>query len=114
MAKKLTIKEQYNMVIEALVEAGREDLVPFIEGRVAVQDKKATSKKPTEQQVANAQLKADIVAHLTENGARVRAGELAKTFDTSTTRVSALLKQLVDSGEVKREVEKKVAYFSIP
>lgn len=113
MAKKLTIKEQYNMVIDALVEAGREDLVPFIEGRIEVQDKKAAGKKPTEQQVANAALKTDMVDYMTANGGRYRAGELAKQFDTSTTRVSALLKQLVDGGEIVREVEKKVAYFSV-
>ena len=113
MAKKFTIKEQYNMVIDALVEAGREDLVPFIEGRVAVLDKKAASKKPTEQQKANAELKDKIEEYMIANGGRYRAGELAKVFDTSTTRISALLKQMVDGGEVIREVEKKVAYFSV-
>jgi len=113
MAKKITIKEQFADVIEVLREVGREDLIEFIEGRIAVLDKKSASKKETEQQAANKVLKTNIVDFLTANGGRYRAGELATQFNDSTTRISALLTQLVKDGIVTRVVEKKVAYFSI-
>lgn len=113
MEKKMTVKEQFVEVAKILRDYDYDDLADFIDGRVAILDKKTAGKKPTEQQVANAALKTDMVEYMTTNGGRYRAGELAKQFDTSTTRVSALLKQLVDGGEVVRELEKKVAYFSV-
>lgn len=113
MAKKVTIKEQFVEVAEVLRGIDREDLATFIDGRIEVLDKKTSSKKPTARQEENAELKAKIAEFLMADGGRYRAGELAKEFDTTTTRVSALLKQMVeDDKTVIREVEKKVAYFS--
>lgn len=113
MAKKITIKEQFTEVAEVLKSIDRADLAEFIEGRIAILDKKSENKKPTEQQEANEVLKTQILEFLTSDGGRYRAGELAKQFDTSTTRISALLTKMVkDDGTIEREVEKKVAYFS--
>ena len=114
MAKKVTIKEQFTEVAEVLKGIDRADLAEFIEGRIAVLDKKSKSenKKATEKQIANAALTEKVVAYLNENEGRYRAGELAKVFDTSTTHISALLTKAVKDGAIKREVEHKIAYFS--
>jgi predicted HTH transcriptional regulator len=112
MAKKVTIKEQFTEVAEVLKGVDRADLAEFIEGRIAVLDKKSENKKATEKQIANAALTEKIVAYLNENEGRYRAGELAKVFDTSTTHISALLTKAVKDGAIKREAEHKIAYFS--
>jgi hypothetical protein len=113
MAKKVTIKEQFVEVAEVLRGIDREDLATFIDGRIEVLDKKTASKKPTARQEENAELKAKIAEYLMADGGRYRAGEIAKEFDTTITRVSALLKQMVEDDKTAvREVEKKVAYFS--
>jgi len=111
--KKITVKEQFAEVAEVLRGVEREDLAEFIEGRIAQLEKKTASKKATAQQEANEVLKTKIVEFLTASGARYRAGELATEFNDSTTRISALLTQLVKAGTIQRVVEKKVAYFSI-
>ena len=110
MANKVTIKDQFIEVAEVLRGVGRDDLAEFVDGRVAVLDKKASSKKATAHQEENAVLKGEIVAFLAEGG-RYRAGELAGKFEVTPSRMTALLSQLAKAGEIDREVEKKVAYF---
>ena len=110
---KVTIKEQFVTVAEVLREADRADLAEFIEGRIAQLEKKAASKKATANQEANEVLKGEIKAYLADNATeRYTASELAKQFGVSLPKVSALLTQLKNAGEVNREVEKKTAYFS--
>lgn len=112
MANKVTIKDQFLEVAEVLRGIEREDLAEFIDGRVEILDKKAANKKATAKQEANAALKVEIVDFLANQTERVKAGDVAKAFDTSIPHVSALLTQLVKDGQVVREVEHKVAYFS--
>lgn len=110
---KVTIKEQFATVAEVLREADRADLAEFIEGRITQLEKKTASKKATANQEANEVLKGEIKAYLAENATeRYTASELAKQFGVSLPKVSALLTQLKNAGEVNREVEKKTAYFS--
>ena len=76
-------------------------------------EKKTASKKATANQEANEVLKGEIKAYLADNATeRYTASELAKQFGVSLPKVSALLTQLKNAGEVNREVEKKTAYFS--
>jgi len=112
MAKKVTIKEQFVEVAEVLKGVDRADLAEFIEGRIAVLDKKSENKKATAQQEANAALKGEIKDFLAESGEKFRAGDLAAKFEVTPSRMTAVLTQLVKAEEIKREVEKKVAYFS--
>lgn len=109
--QKVTIKEHFVEVAEVLRGVEREDLAEFIEGRIAILDKKSENKKATAKQVENEGIKADILAAL--EGRSVTVGELVKEFELSSQKLSALLTQLVKDGKVVRNVEKKVAYFSL-
>lgn len=119
MAKKVTIKEQFTEVAEVLRGVDRADLAEFIEGRIEVLNKKAENKKATAKQVENEGIKSNILERLSaitaeDNRSGVTVGELIKDFEgVSSQKMSALLRQLVESGKVNREVVKKVAYFSI-
>lgn len=109
--QKVTIKEQFVEVAEVLRGIERADLAEFIEGRIAILDKKSESKKATAKQVENEGIKSDILTAL--EGRTVTVGELVKEFNLSSQKLSALLTQLVKDGKVVRTVEKKVAYFSL-
>lgn len=79
-------------------------------------EKKATSKKPTKVQVENEGLKAEILAYLVKVGEGCTVSQILEKCPAveglSNQKVSALMKQLVISGEVVRTEEKKKAYFS--
>ena len=91
-----------------------QDLVDFINHEIELLDKKSGKKavKVTEEQVA---IQGAILVALEELG-KAQVKDLIKTEvlkDVSSQRVSAMLKKLVESGEVIRTEEKKVAFFSI-
>lgn len=81
-------------------------------------NKKSSGEKPlTEQQKQNLGYKADLLTTLADGKART-ATELLKevpTFpeDMSNQRVSALLRQLILDGKVKKEMVKGKTLFSI-
>ena len=68
--------------------------------------------KPTKTQRENEGLKEDIFAFVSENGA-MRAGDVAKHFDISGQKASALLKQIVDGGRLEKYAEKRVTFFRV-
>ena len=78
--------------------------------------KNSAERKPTANQVENQGYKADILAYLgTVETATIT--DLMKAIpslaELSNQRVSAIVRQLKDSGEVVREEIKRKAYFSI-
>ena len=108
---KVTIKDQFVEVAEVLRGIDREDLATFIDGRVAILDKKSANKKATAKQEENEVLKTRILDTLTAEDKAFTVGELIKVFEVSSQKMSALLTQMVKDGAVTRTVEKKVAYF---
>jgi predicted transcriptional regulator len=75
----------------------------------------AKSDKPTKTQRENAEVKARILEYLTHTLQGLRCGEIASELGISGQKCSALLSQLVKSGEVvKREGEKRVTLFLLP
>ena len=114
MANKITKKEMFTM-IKAQVKDNAE-MVAFIDHEIELLDKKASNKKATKTQEANVGIKSTILAVLeggksmtiTEmQGASVELGKL------SNQKVSALVRQLVDAGDVVRIIDKKVSRFSL-
>ena len=114
MANKITKKEMFTM-IKAQVKDNAE-MVAFIDHEIELLDKKASNKKATKTQEANIGIKSTILAVLeggksmtvTEmQGASVELGEL------SNQKVSALVRQLVEAGEVVKTIDKKVSRFSL-
>ena len=115
MTNKMTQRDYFNEIIELAKANEREDIVEFAEGRIAVLDKKSSSKKPTKTQEENEVLKGVIMGALTVDGVTVTElqGKDETLGSLSNQRVSALLRQLIADGKVVKNVDKKKAYFSL-
>lgn len=112
MANTRKTKREFFAELKAIV-ADNEELVAFIDHEVELLDnKRGKSSKPTKTQVENEGIKARIVEYLNNTGEATRIKGLQDNgFDYSTSKLSALLKQLVDANKVEKFYEKKVAYF---
>ena len=115
MEKKITKAQMFTM-IKAEV-ANKPEMVAFIDHELDLLAKKSASKKPTKTQVENEEIKNKIVDVLStfENGATASEVLAADTTFTgmSNQKISALLKQLVDSGVVVKASDKKKSIFSV-
>ncbi len=115
--KKMT-KREYFAVLRAIPEVAENPaLVAFIDHEVELLSKKnAAEKKPTAVQVANEGIKAEIVEAMTA-GTLYTVTDIQKSVpacaELSNQRVSALLRQLVEAGQVVRTEDKRKAYFSL-
>ena len=114
MANKITKKEMFTM-IKAQVKDNAE-MVAFIDHEIELLDKKASNKKATKTQEANIGIKATILAVL-ESGKSMTVTEMqgasAELGELSNQKVSALVRQLVEAGEVVKTIDKKVSRFSL-
>ena len=114
MEKKITKKEMFAKIMEEV--KGNAEMVAFLEHEIELLNKKkgsADSKKVEEQNKIMNLILNRLVAlakPVTVSELQYADGELAKL---SNQKVSAMLKKLVDNGEVVKTVEKKVSYFSI-
>lgn len=118
MANTKTTQREYFTQGIALAKAnGKDELAKFFESRIELLDKKSSNKKPTKTQTENVELKNEILEVLANAEKPITVSEIIKTSeslaDLSNQKVSALVKQLVDSGEVVKTIEKKVSYFSV-
>lgn len=114
MANKITKKEMFTM-IKAQVKDNAE-MVAFIDHEIELLDKKASNKKATKTQEANVGIKSTILAVL-EGGKSITVTEMqgasAELGELSNQKVSALVRQLVEAGEVVKTIDKKVSRFSL-
>lgn len=114
MANKITKKEMFTM-IKAQVKDNAE-MVAFIDHEIELLKKKASNKKATKTQGANVGIKSTILAVL-EGGKSMTVTEMqgasAELGELSNQKVSALVRQLVESGEVVKTIDKKVSRFSL-
>ena len=112
---KKTQKEMFNEILNGYGLSAEHKA--FLEGRIAQLDKKSATKsdKPTATQKANAELKDKILAEM-ESGKSYTISEMLKALpccaDLSNQKVSAVMKQLVESHLVVRTEDKRKAYFS--
>lgn len=117
MADKKTQREYFNEIMAIVKDAGRDDLVEFVKGRVALLDKKSANRKQTKTQKANEDIKDIIFDVLAENGGAMTVTEILASgkFEESFSnqKISALLKQMVDAEVVDKVVDKKVSRFKI-
>lgn len=90
------------------------EMVAFIDHEIELLSRKRSTGKPTKNQLANEGIKDEIISILAESE-DLRAGDIVKLMDEkySLPKVSALLKQLVESGKVVKTTEKKVSRFSL-
>ena len=94
-----------------------EDEVKFIDHELELLTKKnSAEKKPTAQQTGHEGIKTAIVEGM-ERNRLYTVTEIIKSIpacaDMTNQRVSALLRQLVEGGKVKRTEDKRKAYFSL-
>lgn len=119
---KLTKKQALTIALDALKYAGNEievkgdwtieDVQNKIGEMIAQLDKASTSpRKPSKSQEENAQLKQEIKNMLESmninHGNAKSASEIAEKVGISTSKASALLRQMVESGQVQSEKGKK-------
>ena len=116
---KLTKAQKFAMIANIPEVANNPMLAEFIAHEQELLAKKnSAEKKPTAQQEANAAIKANIIATMEADRNRVwTVTELLKAVpgcaDLTNQRMSALVRQMVDAGQVKRTEDKRKAFFSL-
>ena len=114
---KLTKAQKFAMLRAIPAVAGNPMLVEFIDHEVELLTKKnSAEKKPTAQQVANAGIATAITEGMEPNRLYTVTEiikEIPQCAELTNQRVSALLRQLVETGKVKRTEDKRKAYFSL-
>ena len=121
--KKITKREKFEMLL-GLVE-GNEMLTEFINHEIELLTNKSgkTSAKRNEEVDTFLDLVRDVLAEATDVkgmqcGAIAKDSRIAEFVwadgkETSAQRVSAMLKKLVDCGDVVKVTDKKVTYFHL-
>ena len=116
MANKITKREVIGMMMNEEVVKANPTYVAYLENELALLNKKAQNKKATKTQEQNVGIKATILEVLTTIGSGtvtdIQNGN-EKLSTLSNQKVSALIRQLVESGEVVRTTDKKKSIFSL-
>ena len=116
MANKITKREVIGMMMNEEVVKANPTYVAYLENELALLDKKAQNKKATKTQEQNVGIKATILEVLATIGSGTvtdiqNGNEELSTL--SNQKVSALVRQLVESGEVVKTTDKKKSIFSL-
>lgn len=116
MANKITKREVIGMMMKEEVVKANPTYVAYLENELALLDKKAQNKKATKTQEQNVGIKATILEVLATIGSGtvtdIQNGN-EKLSALSNQKVSALVRQLVESGEVVKTTDKKKSIFSL-
>lgn len=116
---KLTYVSTINAILTAIQNQSFEGITAdHVEKLIALGqslEKRNTAKsdKPTKKQAENATVKDAILATLSSTEGK-RCGDIATEVGISGQKCSALLSQLVKTGEVVKTEEKRVALFTLP
>lgn len=116
MANKITKREVIGMLMNEEVVKANPTYVAYLENELALLDKKAQNKKATKTQEQNVGIKTTILEVLATIGSGtvtdIQNGN-EELFALSNQKVSALVRQLVESGEVVKTIDKKKSIFSL-
>jgi hypothetical protein len=112
MAKKMTIVEMYEKVMEKAKGVLSEEELNFLKERAEMHSKKNANRKPTKAQEENEGIKAKIL-EVMEVGKAYTVTEIQKAVGLdSNQKASALVRQLKDAELVVRSEVKGKAYFT--
>lgn len=117
-SSKLTKAQKFAIIAELPAVKSDPMLSEFVAHEMELLAKKNTSdKKPTAQQTANKAIQSSIL-EVMESGKKYTVTDLLKIVpnlpeDMTNQRMSALVRQMKDSGLLFREEIKRKAYFSI-
>lgn len=110
---KMTYVKALDVAIEALTDGEAKDKLIALKASIA--KKNSAERKPTATQTANEGYKVAILDAM-ESGKGYTITDLMKSVDAiadlSNQRVSAIVRQMVESGSVTREEIKRKAYFT--
>ena len=116
MANKITKREVIGMMMNEEVVKANPTYVAYLENELALLNKKAQNKKATKTQEQNVGIKATILEVLATIGSGtvtdIQNGN-EELSALSNQKVSALVRQLVDSEKVVRTTDKKKSIFSL-
>ncbi len=114
MDKKMTYIDALNAALIAHLSTEVKEKLTALKEQLMKRNA-SKSDKPTKTQKENAEIKARIHEFLTHTLQGVRCGDVASELGISGQKASALLSQMVKTGEVvKREGEKRVTLFLLP
>ena len=116
MANKITKREVIGMMMNEEVVKANPTYVAYLENELALLNKKAQNKKATKTQEQNVGIKATILKVLATIGSGtvtdIQNGN-EELSALSNQKVSALVRQLVESGDVVKTTDKKKSIFSL-
>ena len=111
--EKMTVVKMYEAIIDKCEGILSAEEIEFLEKRAELHAKKNASRKPTKDQLANENIKDDILA-LMEKGKTYTVTDVQKALGLeSNQKASALMRQLKEAGLITREEVKGRAYFSL-
>ena len=123
--KKITKREKFEMAVAMAEREGNDMLVEFFAHEIELLAKKSGggSAKRDEEQEAFFEVIRDILAECADVKG-MQCGAIAKDSralefawkdgkETSAQRVSAMLKKMVDKGDVVKVTDKKVTFFHL-
>ena len=116
MANKITKREVINAMLANEVVSANSTWVAYLENELALIEKKAANKKSTKTQEENKGIKSVILNTLASIGSGTITDIQNANSDLaelSNQKVSALVRQLVESGEVVKTTDKKKSIFSV-
>ena len=118
MEKKVTKKDMFSRVCTIVEDSNAPDkveLLGFLDHEVELREKKSSKVTLTATQKANLEVK-EVIKEVLADKPNSTVSELIKDERLSmysNQKISALVKQLVDSGEVVKSIDKKVSRFSL-
>jgi len=117
MANKITKREVINAMLSEDVVKANDTYVAYLTNELALLDRKNANRKPKKETEANATFKATIKDVLSASEEPLTVSEIQKVnsdlAELSNQKVSSLLRQMVEVGEVVKVVDKKKAFFSL-
>ena len=116
MANKITKREIINAMLADVAINGNETYVAYLKNELALIEKKAVNKKSTKTQEENKSIKSVILDTLASIGSGTITDIQNANSDLaelSNQKVSALVRQLVATGEVVKTTDKKQSIFSL-
>ena len=117
MEKKVTKKDRFSRIYAIIEESYAPDqieLLGFVDHEVELLEKKSPKVTLTATQKANLEV-IEVIKEVLEDKPNSTVSELIKDerLPYTNQKISALVKQLVDSGEVVKSTDKKVSRFSL-
>ena len=111
----MTKKEMFGEILKRVSD--NTEMVEFLNHEIELLERKASKSTQTKTQKENEGIKEIILNALTEIGKPVTITELqnanTELAEFSNQKISALLKQLVDSQVVNKMIDKKKSYFTV-